>query len=442
MKLTLQTIKDKDKTTYHYCAECKRFYQTENKRCEKCQKTCFQSVAAYPAKFMILEKYEIIGLLGFGGMGMVYHAKELPSQREVALKFIHPSLLQDGEILSRFRREGTATSQIEHPNVLSVWALEETRDGDIFLVLEYLDGRDLDQYCQENEALSLHRIVSLIVQLLEALDATHSRGVIHRDIKPQNLFLYASPQGLRVKLFDFGMAKLLAQPGDFLTPKGMTLGTPAYMAPEQVCGGEVDARTDLWSVGVVLYFLLTGKQPFCKATPIDTTLSVINDPLIPPSARAPERNVPKPLEDLCIKALSKDPAKRPQSAAAFRDELLRAMPPEAVATPTQEATEELFIPNFKGRLDSKPRITPLQRETTTRTRGWLLLTLLVVLVGFTGAWYAFPRTTQTAAIESKPGPAVADNAPPPAAPTKNEEPPKEITPPEPQTNKKQPKQKK
>jgi len=204
----------------------------------------------------IISNYEIIEQLGEGGMGVVYKARDTKLDRDVALKFLPPDLSRDQEANERFMQEAKAASALNHENVCVVYDIKETEDGRLFIVMPLYDGQTL-KYRYEAGSLDSDQAVDIVRQIASGLAAAHDKGITHRDIKPANIMVTDSG---RVIILDFGLAKLTG--GLDLTKTGSTVGTAFYMSPEQVRGESVDARADLWSLGVVFYQLLTGKRPF------------------------------------------------------------------------------------------------------------------------------------------------------------------------------------
>lgn len=271
--------------------------------------------------------YQVLELVGIGGMGRVYRAQQQALGRTVAVKVIHPHLLANENSLARFLTEARAMSHLNHPNSVSVIDFGKTSSDEPYLVMEFLRGSNLAQVQVAEGPLPLPRIVNVLKQVLVALGEAHAHQIIHRDLKPENIVLEPMRRGGDfVKVVDFGLAKLKAgPPGTSITSPGIVCGTPDYMAPEQGRGDEIDGRSDLYAVGVVLFWLLTGRLPFEGNSPTQVVLMHIKNPIPDPRDLVPQRNLPDPIVQVVFKALAKSPSKRYQDANEFADALESAI---------------------------------------------------------------------------------------------------------------------
>jgi serine/threonine protein kinase len=288
--------------------------------------------------------YAILDLISVGGMGRVYRAQQSALGRTVAVKIIHPHLLSDENSALRFMTEARAASQLNHPNSVSVFDFGRTEDGQPYLVMEFLRGKDLARVAYEEGPLPFSRIVDVLCQVLAALGEAHELGIVHRDLKPENVILEPLKRGGDfVKVVDFGLAKLKAdaQAPSNVTAAGIVCGTPDYMAPEQGRGDAIDGRSDLYSVGVMFFQLLTGRLPFEAESPTQVVMMHMTIPVPDPRQVAPERSIPDPLVEVVFRALAKDPRDRYHDAQAL-GEALRSALTQADSVPPEQRLS--FVP--------------------------------------------------------------------------------------------------
>jgi tRNA A-37 threonylcarbamoyl transferase component Bud32 len=312
----------------------------------------------------IAGKFVVESFIGGGAMGAVYRARQLSLDKLIALKVLHQELVTDATFTARFEREARAASRLDHPNSMRVLDYGQEPDGLCYIAMELLEGRTLFQLLREDGPLSDVRIVELMRQALAALAVAHDMGIVHRDLKPENIVVLHSTDdegqtSELVKVCDFGMAKMMVRKdaevgAEKLTSHGVVVGTPEYMSPEQGRGDALDARSDLYAVGVILYQLLTGRLPFQAETPIGILLKHLTEEPVPVSRLIPGVN--PLLEALCLKALRKQPEERPASARDMRAELRAAidsqslpkispggrapLAPDGVSVPTANARVE------------------------------------------------------------------------------------------------------
>ncbi|MGH1342378.1 MAG: protein kinase domain-containing protein [Nannocystales bacterium] len=277
---------------------------------------------ALAAGTVLAGRYEIQRLIGEGGMGEVYLARHSGIDKLVAIKLLAPDRARRPKTISRFIQEARATSKIRHKHIVDITDFGEI-DGLAFFVMEYLDGEDLSAIVKREGPLSWSRAKALTIQILEGLGAAHDVGIIHRDVKPHNCFVCPRENNPEfVKIIDFGIAKLRdGASEEQLTQTGAIMGTADYMSPEQGQGMELDGRSDLYSVGIILYRMLTGRVPFKAGNAMATVFLHVHNAPKPPSAECPEAGFGSLVDALVLKALAKDPAERFASAAEFIDAL-------------------------------------------------------------------------------------------------------------------------
>ncbi|HRI65274.1 MAG TPA: protein kinase [Polyangium sp.] len=287
--------------------------------------------------------YVILDLLGVGGMGRVYRAEQKALGRTVAVKIIHPYLLGDESASVRFITEARASSRLNHPNIVSVFDFGKSDTNQLYLVMEYLRGRDLARVDYEDGPLPFKRIVDVMIQVLAGLGEAHELGIIHRDLKPENIVLEPMRKaGDFVKVVDFGLAKMREVPSSHITSPGIVCGTPDYMSPEQGRGDPIDGRSDLYTCGVLLFQLLTGRLPFEADSPTQVVLMHLTLPPPNPALMVPNRRIPQSLVNVTLKALEKDANRRYQTADQFAA-ALRGVLAEMDAAPATQSPADVAL---------------------------------------------------------------------------------------------------
>src|ERR1700691_2402507 len=331
--------------------------------------------------------YRILGKLGGGGMGVVYEAEDLKLGRHVALKFIPENLTGDPKSLERFEREARAASLLNHPNICTIHGIEDN-NGHPFIVMEKLEGESLKQ-CIGGQPVPTEKLLDISIQVADALAASPAKGIVHRDIKPANIFLTLSGQ---IKVLDFGLAKLVHNVGtdsdgagldQSLTAVGVIPGTAIYMSPEQARSEDIDFRSDLFSFGVVMYEMSTGKKPFAGKNSLMTLDAVLHDKPVPPGELNPK--VPVELEGIIGKAMEKDRKQRYQSATQMKADL-----------------QQLKRENESGQVKSGLHQARLRvasntfgRASASRWQLWVLLgtaAVLVTVLAAVGAYWIKHRS--------------------------------------------------
>jgi serine/threonine protein kinase len=287
-------------------------------------------------------EYRIIERIGAGGMGSVYKAEQPSMKRLVAIKVLHPRFASREDLVSRFRREARAMSQLSHPNTARVYKFGQLPDGAAYFVMDYMEGKNLAHVVRTEGAMDPDRAINVMIQVCGALDEAHRAGIIHRDLKPENIFL--TTQGGAAdfpKVLDFGLAKVsekqMGRGSMMLTQQGMVFGTPEFMSPEQTQGDTLDRRSDIYSLGLILYELLTGKLPFDAVKPIDIMRAHVHEAPIPLNQRVAGKTFSRDLEAVLLKTMAKRPEDRYETAVELAQALRRCLTNPMASTAARRA---------------------------------------------------------------------------------------------------------
>ncbi|MEO7086819.1 MAG: serine/threonine-protein kinase [Gemmatimonadaceae bacterium] len=376
---------------------------------------------------LIADRYQILSMLGEGGMGRVYLAEHVRMGRKSAVKVLSPNLALAPDAISRFNREAANASRINHPNVAGIYDFGETDDGLLYLAMEFVEGETLAAIIKREGALAPRRAAGLVKQTADALAAAHHMGIVHRDLKPDNIMVARHHDGTDwVKVVDFGIAKTVQGSGgeggsQTVTTAGVSIGTPEYMSPEQLAGDRLDQRTDLYSLGLVLFNMLTGDLPYPRVTSRDTLVRRLTTKPMTLREVAPSRSWPPALQLALDRALAPDAKDRYESVAEFGRDVLaatddtgveRTIPVEILTRPRESVQPPIGVttkvPSESG-VPTKPK------------RGVLLAAGALLIVGATAsAAYVIARGRASAPPAPENPPAVSvDSAKPTAIASKN-----------------------
>ena len=366
---------------------------------------------------VILGKYRIVDKVGQGGMGSVYKAIHLAFDEMRALKVISQELMADELFVKRFKHEAVITRRLQHPNAVRVDDIDEAEDGRPFIVMEYIEGRSLKKLIQEDGPMPPPRVCFIIKQVCRALEAAHRLGMIHRDIKPDNIALIDAPEGEVAKVLDFGIAKVKEARGAdanmTMTGAGVVIGTPQYMSPEQAMGkrgDDLDGRSDLYSLGMVMYQMLSGGVPFKAETTMEMLLAHLQKPPIPIRELRPDLQIPEGIARVVMRTLEKDRDLRPASAKVLIEEIEQA---EKASVPLRgtrvmqstsvSSAEELrprhpepprpapAAPRPPAPVPQPPAVRPVAPAVKPSQWGlWVAIGVLIVGLGG-GGWFFFGR---------------------------------------------------
>ena len=378
------------------CPVCSTEYADDVKFCPNDGQTLR---AAAPATDLVgqvvADRYHVVKKLGEGGMGQVYLAEHVKMGRRSAIKVMNPSLVHDSDAVARFNREASNASRINHPNVCAIYDFGETPDGLIYLAMEFIEGEPLTDLLEREGALPLARAAEIFRQTADALQAAHDLSIVHRDLKPDNIMLTRRKGGGdTVKVVDFGIAKAVGgdQSGQKVTKTGLVIGTPEFMSPEQLSGDTLDGRSDLYSLALVLYRMLTGKLPFEATTVQETMIKRLTDEPMKLADARPDLAFPGGLQPILDTALARTPADRYQSVARFAADIgaITGRPGTGSVPDTRgdtEAKTQLLDPSAAT---PTTRISARQAAPGAPRKRSLIpaAVLAVAVIGAGGAWMA------------------------------------------------------
>jgi protein kinase-like protein len=404
------------------CPVCATEYPDDVRFCPNDGQTLRASSPAHDlVSQVIADRYHVVRKLGEGGMGQVYLAEHVKMGRKSAIKVMNPSLVHDPDAVARFNREAANASRISHPNVCAIYDFGETPEGLIYLAMEFVEGEPLTDVLEREHALPVPRAAAIFLQVADALQAAHDLGIVHRDLKPDNIMLGRARDGSDVvKVVDFGIAKAVGgDDSQKVTKTGLVVGTPEFMSPEQLAGDQLDGRSDLYALALVLFKMLTGKLPFAGGTVQDTMVKRLTDDPATLAEVRPDLSFPPGLQAVLDAALTRSPADRYRSTTKFASDVAAVLGlerrgsggPVPATRPADGKTELLRRPTppAAAATPAAPRPGP------KRSRVPLIASAVVVLGGAGAAIAILGRAKKTDAA-ARPDP-LTQRAPPAAADT-------------------------
>lgn len=368
-----------DPSTSKICPRCGAEYPANARFCETDGTALrFATGGTDLEGSIVADRYHILKKLGEGGMGRVYLAEHVKMGRKSALKVLHPGMVKDLDAITRFNREAANASRISHPNVAAIYDFGETSDGLVYLAMEFVDGESLASVIEKNGPLPPKRAAEIVRQTADALAVAHEVGLVHRDLKPDNILLVPTREGGDlVKVVDFGIAKAANEQTQKVTKTGHVIGTPDYMSPEQFAGDVLDGRSDIYSLGLVAFNMLTGRLPFPSDSARESLIMRLTDAPMTLRRVSPDVDWPDDVQAVIEKALARDPARRYQTASEFGQAFHLAVSrmPDTTALPPSPS-ESLVVP--PTRISRHSGATAPNEDRYVSTVG-LLATLVVTL---------------------------------------------------------------
>jgi Protein kinase domain len=391
------------------CPTCGAEYPDSERFCPK-DGTALRAQNAEAADLVgsvIAERYHVLKKLGEGGMGQVYLAEHVKMGRQSAVKVMHPTMVHDTGAIARFNREAANASQIDHPNVAGIYDFGETPDGLVYLAMQYIEGETLTHIMRQGGALSPLRAAELIRQAAEGLHAAHGLGIVHRDLKPDNIMVTLDRDGLEcVKVVDFGIAKAAGVDSQQVTRTGIVVGTPEYMSPEQLAGDEVDGRSDLYSLALVAFHLLTGVLPFPSASTQTSMVMRLTEAPKSLAEMKPDVAWPEEVEAVMRRALERQPGDRYATTREFGRALQEAIGrmtlpvpvpvPVPVPSPTVTVAVEPATTGVTSTQATAASTRPVTTGASSRTRMIVLGAVAVLVIAAAVALFVRRSTSSDA----------------------------------------------
>ncbi len=388
-------------TASRVCPQCGTEYPANARFCET-DGTALRSAApsADLVGAIVADRYCILRKLGEGGMGQVYLAEHVKMGRKSALKVLHPGLVSDVDAISRFNREAANASRINHPNVTAVYDFGETPDGLIYLAMEFVDGPSLTTLIAQQGAIAPTRAAEIVRQAADALAAAHDMGIVHRDLKPDNIMLARTRDGGDlVKVVDFGIAKAAGNTAQNVTKTGLVVGTPAYMSPEQLAGDTLDGRSDIYSLALVAFNMLTGTLPFPSESAQESMIMRLTDQPKTLADMRPEVGWPAAVQDVMDRALQRLAQDRYQSASEFGNALSRAierMPESRASSARTVVLDTAVVPPTRISPEADASGTRASRSRWMPVVGAIAAAAIVVAITAVAAPKLMHRSTAAA----------------------------------------------
>ncbi|MBX6333518.1 MAG: serine/threonine protein kinase, partial [Gemmatimonadaceae bacterium] len=385
------------------CPQCGSEYELDIKFCPKDGSTLRVPAGGDLVGSVIADRYHVLRKLGEGGMGQVYLAEHVKMGRKSAIKVMNPSMSHDPDAIGRFNREAANASRISHNNVAAIYDFGETPEGLIYLAMEYIEGEPLTKIMERTGALPPARAADIARQVAEALEAAHELGIVHRDLKPDNIMIATGKDGRDVvKVVDFGIAKAQGGEGQKVTKTGLVVGTPEYMSPEQLSGDQLDGRSDVYTLGLVTFHMLTGTLPFPSSTIQESMIMRLTDRPRTLAEMRPDATWPAPLQHVLDRALARRADERYQRASDFAADIVRAVSggaagaaPAGAPTVVNPAASSATVPQTRvsgggGPPTPQPGAAPASRGRRVLVSVGVGAGLLVVAVAARRAGGAHP----------------------------------------------------